>query len=41
MLFDHPSDGLAAIHTHIGAIFVSLELSRKKLAGDVVVAGQG
>ena len=28
MLFDHPSDGPAAIRTHIGAIFVSLELSR-------------
>src|SRR3954454_8555381 len=28
MLLDHPSDGPAAIRTHIGAIFVSLELSR-------------
>src|SRR6266849_1136860 len=28
MLLDHPSDGLTAIRTHIGAIFVSLELSR-------------
>jgi hypothetical protein len=28
MLLDHPTDGLAAIRTHIGAIFVSLELSR-------------
>jgi transposase len=27
-LLDHPLDGLAAIRTHIGAIFVSLELSR-------------
>jgi len=28
MLRDHPSDGLAAIRTQFGAIFVSLELSR-------------
>lgn len=28
MLHDHPSDGLTAIRTHIGAIFLSLELSR-------------
>ena len=28
MLLDHPSDGLTAIRRHIGAIFVSLELSR-------------
>jgi transposase len=28
MLFDHLSDGLAAIRTQFGAIFVSLELSR-------------
>ena len=28
MLLDHPSDGLAAIRTRFGAIFVSLELSR-------------
>jgi transposase len=28
MLLDHPSDGPAAIRTHIAAIFVSLELSR-------------
>ncbi len=28
MLLDHPSDGLAAIRTQFGAIFVSLELSR-------------
>jgi transposase len=27
MLLDHPSDGPATIRTHIGAIFVSLELS--------------
>ncbi|WP_407194489.1 IS110 family transposase [Bradyrhizobium sp. STM 3566] len=28
MLLDHPSDGVAAIRTQFGAIFVSLELSR-------------
>src|ERR1700757_9932 len=28
MLLDHPCDGAAAIRTHIGAIFMSLELSR-------------
>jgi transposase len=41
MLLDHPSDGLAAIRTHIGAIFVSLELSRKNWLVTSLSPGKG
>ncbi len=41
MLLDHPSDGLAAIRTHIGAIFVSLELSRSNWLVTSLSPGQG
>lgn len=41
MLLDHPSDGLAAIRTHIGAIFVSLELSRSKWLVTSLSPGKG
>jgi transposase len=41
MLLDHPSDGLTAIRTHIGAIFVSLELSRSTWLVTSLSPGQG
>jgi transposase len=42
MLHDHhPSDGLAAIRTHIGAIFVSLELSRSTWLVTSLSPGKG
>jgi len=41
MLFDHPSDGPAAIRTHIGAIFVSLELSRSNWLVTSLSPGKG
>jgi len=41
MLLDHPSDGLTAIRTHIGAIFVSLELSRSTWLITSLSPGQG
>ena len=41
MLLDHPSDGLTAIRTHIGAIFVSLELSRKNWLVTSLSPGKG
>ena len=41
MLLDHPSDGPAAIRTHIGAIFVSLELSRSKWLVTSLSPGKG
>ena len=42
MLLDHhPSDGLAAIRTHIGAIFVSLELSRSTWLVTSLSPGKG
>jgi transposase len=42
MLLDHhPSDGLAAIRTHIGAIFVSLELSRSTWLMTSLSPGKG
>ena len=41
MLLDHPSDGLAAIRTHIGAIFVSLELSRSNWLVTSLSPGNG
>lgn len=41
MLLDHPSDGLAAIRTHIAAIFVSLELSRSNWLVTSVSPGSG
>jgi transposase len=41
MLLDHPSDGLAAIRTHIAAIFVSLELSRSTWLVTSLSPGKG
>lgn len=41
MLHDHPSDGPTAIRTHIGAIFVSLELSRKNWLVTSLSPGNG
>src|SRR6202166_1023159 len=41
MLLDHPSDGLTAIRTHIGAIFVSLELSRSNWLVTLLSPGKG
>lgn len=41
MLHDHPSDGPTAIHTHIGAIFVSLELSRSSWLVTSLSPGKG
>ncbi|MDE2375682.1 IS110 family transposase [Bradyrhizobium sp.] len=41
MLLDHPTDGPAAIHTHIGAIFVSLELSRSSWLVTSLSPGKG
>jgi len=41
MSFDHPSDGLTAIRTHIGAIFVSLELSRSNWLVTSLSPGKG
>jgi transposase len=41
MLLDHLSDGMAAIHTHIGAIFASLELSRSTWLVTSLSPGKG
>lgn len=41
MLHDHPSDGTAAIRTHFGAIFVSLELSRSTWLVTSLSPGKG
>jgi transposase len=41
MLLDHPSDGPAAIRTHIAAIFVSLELSRSNWLVTSLSPGKG
>src|SRR6266571_4431230 len=41
MLLDHPSDGPTAIRTHIGAIFVSLELSRSNWLITSLSPGKG
>ena len=41
MLLDHPSDGPAAIRTQIGAIFVSLELSRSTWLVTSLSPGKG
>ena len=41
MLLDHPSDGLAAIRTQFGAIFVSLELSRSTWLVTSLSPGKG
>jgi transposase len=41
MLLNHPSDGLTAIRTHIGAIFVSLELSRSTWLVTSLSPGKG
>ena len=41
MLHDHPFDGLTAIRTHIGAIFVSLELSRSRWLVTSLSPGKG
>jgi transposase len=41
MLLDHPFDGPAAIRTHIGAIFVSLELSRSNWLVTSLSPGKG
>lgn len=41
MLLDHPSDGPTAIRTHIGAIFVSLELSRSNWLMTSLSPGKG
>ncbi len=41
MLLDHPSDGPAAIRTHIAAIFVSLELSRSTWLVTSLSPGKG
>jgi transposase len=41
MLLDHPSDGLAAIRTQFGAIFVSLELSRSNWLVTSLSPGKG
>jgi transposase len=41
MLLDHPSDGLTAIRTQFGAIFVSLELSRSNWLVTSLSPGKG
>jgi len=41
MLLDHPADGPTAIRTHIGAIFVSLELSRSNWLVTSLSPGKG
>ena len=41
MLLDHPSDRLTTIRTHIGAIFVSLELSRSNWLVTSLSPGKG
>src|SRR5256714_12831901 len=41
MLLDHPSNGPTAIRTHIGAIFVSLELSRSNWLITSLSPGKG
>jgi transposase len=41
MLLDHPCDGAAAIRTHFGAIFVSLELSRSTWLVTSLSPGKG
>src|SRR5437016_11588115 len=41
MLLDHPSNGPTAIRTHIGAIFVSLELSRSNWLITSLSPGRG
>ena len=41
MLLDHPSDGPAAIRTHFGAVFVSLELSRSNWLITSLSPGKG
>src|SRR6201987_4336783 len=41
MLLDHPCDGAAAIRTHIGAIFMSLELSRSTWLVTSLSPGRG
>jgi transposase len=41
MLLDHPCDGAAAIRTHIGAIFMSLELSRSTWLVTSLSPGKG
>lgn len=41
MLLDHPSDGPAAIQTQLGAIFVSLELSRSTWLVTSLSPGKG
>ena len=41
MLLDHPSDGPAAIRTHFGAVFVSLELSRSNWLITSLLPGKG
>lgn len=41
MLLDHPSDGPTAIRAHIGAIFVSLELSRSTWLVTSLSPGKG
>src|SRR5229473_4062477 len=41
MLLDHPSDEPTAIRTHIGAIFVSLELSRSTWLVTSLLPGKG
>src|ERR1700716_2470767 len=41
MLLDHPSDEPTAIRTHIGAIFVSLELSRSNWLVTSLSPGKG
>lgn len=41
MLLDYPSDGLAAIRTQFGAIFVSLELSRSNWLVTSLSPGKG
>jgi transposase len=41
MLLDHPSDGLTAIRTQFGAIFVSLELSRSNWLITSLSPGKG
>jgi transposase len=40
-MLDHPTDGLSAIRTHIGAIFVSLELSRSNWLVTSLSPGKG
>src|SRR6202158_299142 len=41
MLLDHPSDGPTAVRTHMGAIFVSLELSRSNWLVTSLSPGKG